>query len=386
MERIGILGAGAMGCGIAQVASAAGHEVVICDNLTLALARSGKGIQAHLRSQVDKGKMTEEEAYNQFNRLRFTDHMSDFRNCSMVIEAITEDLEQKQIAFKSMEAIVSEETILGSNTSSLSISAMGAHLKHPERVVGIHFFNPAQLMRLVEIIPGVQTEPSITDLAKKTVDGWGKTTVLAQDTPGFIVNRVARPFYGESLKILEEGIADCATIDWAMREFGGFKMGPFELMDFIGNDINYTVTETVFTAFYYDPRYKPSFTQRRLVDAHFFGRKTGRGFFDYREGAIMPEPNRDEKLGREIFNRVIAMLVNEAADTLYLRVASREDIDLAMTHGVNYPKGLLRWADELGIQNIVTTLDNLYDEYRDPRYRTSVLLRRMVREGQTFFS
>ena len=385
MEKIGILGAGAMGSGIAQVAASAGHDVIICDNLTLALARAGKNIQTTLRNQVEKGRMSDADAYAQFSRLRFTDHMSDFRDCTVVIEAIVEDIEAKQIAFKSMEAIVPPATILASNTSSLSISAMGAHLKHPERIVGIHFFNPAPLMRLVEIIPAIQTDRAIIDKAREIVDTWGKTTVLAKDTPGFVVNRVARPYYGEALRIYDEALADPSTIDWAMRDLGGFRMGPFELMDYIGNDINYTVTETVFTAFYFDPRYKPSFTQKRLVDALYFGRKTGRGFYDYRPGAEKPEPVRNETLGRMIVQRIVAMLINEAAEALYLNVASRDDIDLAMTHGVNYPKGLLAWADELGIKNVVETLDALYEEYHDTRYRCCVLLRKMARDGKKFY-
>jgi 3-hydroxybutyryl-CoA dehydrogenase len=314
-----------------------------------------------------------------------TDHMSDFRDCSMVIEAIVEDIEQKQIAFRSMEAIVDERTILASNTSSLSISAMGAPLKHPERILGVHFFNPAPVMRLVEIIPGLQTDQEVVQRGKKLIDGWGKTTVVAKDTPGFIVNRVARPYYGEALRIFDEGIADEITIDWAMRELCGFRMGPFELMDFIGNDINYAVTEVVFSNFFFDPRYKPSFTQKRLVEAHYFGRKSGRGFYDYRNGATMPEPTKDDGLGREIATRILAMLINEAADALYLRVASREDIELAMTQGVNYPKGLLSWADEIGIQNIVEKLDSLYVEYLEDRYRCSPLLRKMGRDQKRFF-
>lgn len=386
MDTIGILGAGSMGSGIAQVAAAAGHKVVVCDHLTPALNKCGKAIQVSLKQLVEKGKFSGDQAYEINSRIRFTDHMSDFSECSMVIEAIVEDIDAKLIAFRSMEAVVDEKAILASNTSSLSISAMGAALKHPERIIGVHFFNPATLMRLVEIIPALQTDPLVTEKAQQLMTGWGKTTVITKDTPGFIVNRVARPYYGEALRILEEGIADEVTIDWAMRETAGFRMGPFELMDYIGNDINYTVTETVFKAFYFDPRYKPSFTQKRLKDAHFWGRKSGRGFYDYREGAApRPEPNRDLALAAHIVNRVVAMLINEAAEALYLRIANRDDIETAMTQGVNYPKGLLQWADELGIENVVSTLDTLYVEYLEDRYRCCPLLRKMARDKAKFF-
>lgn len=385
MDTIGVLGAGAMGSGIAQVAAAAGHKVILCDHLPTALSKASKGIQASMKALTERGKITDSEAYSLFSRIQFADHMSAFRDCSMIIEAIVEDIDAKQIAFKSMEAVVPESTILASNTSSLSISAMGAPLRHPERILGVHFFNPAPLMKLVEIIPALQTQSDIVERGKKLIDSWGKVTVIAKDTPGFIVNRVARPYYGEALRMLDEGIADIATIDWAMRDLAGFRMGPFELMDFIGNDINYAVTEVVFQNFYYDPRYKPSFTQKRLVDSHFFGRKSGRGFYDYRPDAVQPQPMQDKALGAEIANRILVMLINEAADALHWRIASRDDIDLAMTRGVNYPKGLLAWADEIGIATVIERLDALYVEYLEDRYRCSPLLRKMHRQGQTFY-
>jgi 3-hydroxybutyryl-CoA dehydrogenase len=231
----------------------------------------------------------------------------------------------------------------------------------------------------------VQTSDTTLKSAKDLIDSWKKVTVITKDTPGFIVNRVARPFYGEALRIYEEGIADMATIDWAMKEIGGFKMGPFELMDYIGNDINYTVTETVFTAFYFDPRYRPSFTQKRMMEANYLGRKTGRGYYNYAEGAAMPEPDKNQVVGEAIVWRILIMLINEAVDALHLNIASKQDIDLAMTKGVNYPKGLLKWADEKGIQNVLDGLDKLYLAYHEERYRASVLLRQKAAFQQSFY-
>jgi len=238
---------------------------------------------------------------------------------------------------------------------------------------------------LVELIPALTTDENILIQTKNIIDSWGKKTVIAKDTPGFIVNRIARPYYGEAIRIYEEGVADIATIDWAMKEIGKFKMGPFELMDFIGNDINFKVTETVFEQFFYDPRYKPSFTQKRLYEAKRYGRKSGRGYYDYSPDAIPSMPTKDIILGEQIFQRIIAMLINEAIDALFLKIATRDDIDLAMTKGVNYSKGLLKWADDLGLQQVLNTLENLQSEYGEDRYRPSPLLKRMVREGKTFY-
>jgi 3-hydroxybutyryl-CoA dehydrogenase len=206
--------------------------------------------------------------------------------------------------------------------------------------------------------------------------------VIATDTPGFIVNRIARPFYGEALRILEEGIADVATIDWAMRQIGGFRMGPFELMDFIGNDVNFAVTTSVFESFFFDPRYRPALTQRRLVEAGLLGRKRERGYYDYRAGTPAPTPRQDHALGQQIVDRVLAMLVNEAIDAVHMRVASAYDIELSMTKGVNYPRGLLEWGDTIGPAEILRRLEELQAEYGEDRYRPSPLLRRRVREGR----
>ena len=233
-------------------------------------------------------------------------------------------------------------------------------------------------MALVEIIPAIQTDPGLAPQAKELMLQWGKTPVIAKDTPGFIVNRIARPFYGEAIRIYEEGIADMATIDWAMTEIGGFRMGPFALMDYIGHDVNYVVTETVFQSFFYDPRYKPSFSQKRLLEAGWLGRKSGKGFYDYAPGTAMPVPVKDVVLGTQILERILAMLINEAAEALYLQVASPADLETAMTKGVNYPKGLLQWCDEWGCSNCLEKLDSLFHEYHEERYKASRLLRKQA--------
>ena len=384
-QQVGIIGAGAMGAGIAQVAATAGHKVIVYDTNASVLEKSKLNLASTLSKLVEKQKITKEKADEIIDLTEYATDLTAFKNCELIVEAIIENLEVKQKVFSDLEKIVSDSCVLASNTSSLSIASIASACKNNSRVVGIHFFNPAPLMPLVEIIPAITTSEQISKNAKELIASWGKVTVLAKDTPGFIVNRVARSYYGESIRMYEEGIADMPTIDWALKEYGGFKMGPFELMDFIGNDVNYKVSESVWEQFFYEPRFKPSLTQKRLYEAKLFGRKSGKGYYDYAENAQNPLPVKDEKLGKEIFSRVIAMLINEAVDSLYLHVASKEDLDLAMTKGVNYPKGLLRWADELGIQNIHDTLQNLYTSYQEDRYRPSILMKRMAEQNQKFY-
>ncbi|MBK5286473.1 MAG: 3-hydroxybutyryl-CoA dehydrogenase [Bacteroidia bacterium] len=383
---VGIIGSGAMGTGIAQVAATAEENVLLHDSNSTALEKAKSNLNSTLKKLTEKGKISSEEAENIFSRIQFTSNLADFKSCGLVVEAIVENLEVKQKLFSDLEKIVSADCVLATNTSSLSITSIASACAKPERVIGIHFFNPAPLMPLVEIVKTAATGSQVEINVKARVESWKKVCVLAKDTPGFIVNRVARPFYGEAIRIYEEGIADFATIDWAMREFGGFKMGPFELMDFIGNDINYTVTETVWKQFFYDPKYKPSLTQKRLFEAKHFGRKSGRGYYDYSPNAVMPEPNKDKLPGEKIFIRVLAMLFNEAIDALYYQVATKEDLDLAMTKGVNYPTGLLKWADEIGLEEVLAELEKLYAEYCEDRYRPSVLLKNMVREKKNFYN
>lgn len=384
-SKVAILGAGAMGSGIAQIAAQMNHQVIVYDVKKESLTKSEDNLDKVLVKLIGKKKIGTEEAAELRSKISYTSAIKDIKDCDLIIEAVIENLEIKKELFAKVEKYVKKDAILATNTSSLSIAAISSALKNPSRFIGLHFFNPAPVMPLVEIVPSFTTDETLANSMKRLMTDWKKTPVIAKDTPGFIVNRVARPFYAEALRIYEEGIADFATIDWAMKEKGDFKMGPFELMDFIGNDVNYKVTETVFEQMYFDPKFTPSVTQKRFVESGLFGRKVGRGFYDYSDGAIIPKPRKDNSLGDKIFYRILFTLINQAADAVQFNIASPEDIDIAMTKGVNYPKGLLAWADEIGLEEILTVLEMLQEDYGE-RYRPSAKLRKMAVKNRRFFN
>ena len=364
-----VVGAGAMGGGIAQVLTESGWEVLLYDTQDEALEKGLGRVHATWDKLVEKGKISAEQRETYSTRLKATYVLREASEVSLAIEAIYENLEAKRSVFTTLDDVVRTDCILATNTSSLSVSSIAAGVKQPERVIGLHFFNPAPLMPLVELVPGLATAPEVVEACVHAVASWGKVGVIAQDTPGFLVNRIARPFYGESLHLVEERMADMATVDWALTELGGFRMGPFALMDLIGHDVNYVVTETVWKQFYYDPRFRPSLSQKRLLEAGWLGRKSGRGFYDYRNGATLPEPTRDEALGRRIVDRVVAMLINEAADAVYRGIGTESDVETAMLKGVNYPKGLIAWGREWGWTAVRDQIEALHRRTGDPRYR-----------------
>jgi 3-hydroxybutyryl-CoA dehydrogenase len=392
---VGVLGAGTMGAGIAQVVAEAGLEVMVHDPVPGAYQRAQEKIAGFLRRKVQKGDLTDEQAALILARIAEATGPAELAQADLVVEAIPEDLALKRAAFTELDRGAPETTILATNTSSLSVAQIASAAAHPERVLGLHFFNPAPLMALVEVVSGPMTAPEVTDAAALIARRLGKTPVVTADTPGFIVNRVARPFYLEALRIVGDGLSGIVEVDEAMRGIG-FRAGPFELIDAIGADVNLAVSESVFTQFFFDPRYRPHPLQRTLVDAGRLGRKTGGGFYDYGadgQRAVpwaaltrRPEgPKRDPITPEQITTRVLAAIVNEAASAVAEGVAAPHDIDTAMRLGTNYPYGPLEWGERIGLENVVRTLDELQVSVPDGRYRVVPLLRSLAERRGSFF-
>jgi 3-hydroxybutyryl-CoA dehydrogenase len=379
MVDIAVVGAGTMGAGIAESAALAGMAVAMLDVREEALERGRQTIERDLERRVKKGRLPEEERQGVLDRVSTTTSVGDCSEASLVVEAVVEDIGVKRKVFEDLEGVVGDDTVLATNTSSLSVAAIAAVTDSPGRVVGMHFFNPVPAMRLVEVVAGPSTDPSALRRAEEVSERLGKTPVRVSDTPGFIVNRVARPFYLEALRIVEAG-GDPGQVDAAIRE-AGFRMGPLELADLIGHDINLSVSESLFERYYYQPRFRPSYLQRSMVEAGALGRKSGQGFYDYAGEKDAGNDGR-EVPSEDVALRVISCIVNEAFLTLSEGVATAEDIDRAMKLGANYPKGPFEWADEIGIERMLDTLDSLRAVHGDA-YLAASLLRQRAPDGTT---
>ena len=395
VRTLGVLGAGTMGAGIAQVAAEAGLGVLLHDPLDGATDRARERIGGFLDRRVQKGQLDPQDAADAIARIRPAESIEALSAAEIVVEAIPEDLALKRDAFRRLDATSAEEAVLASNTSSLSIAAIASVTRRPDRVVGMHFFNPVPLMTLVEVIAGPSTSAEATDAVVSLAGRLGKTAVIAADTPGFIVNRVARPYYLEAFRIVGEGVAAVEAVDDAMRGIG-FPMGPFELIDAIGADVNFAVSTTVFEQFFGDPRYRPHPLQRALVESGRLGRKSNGGCYDYtadgERGAPWsglarradgPQPARLDPA--QVEARILAAIVNEAASAVADGVATPEAIDTAMRLGTNWPEGPLAWGERIGLASVVHTLDALHGAVPDGRYRTVPLLRSLSESGGSFF-
>jgi 3-hydroxybutyryl-CoA dehydrogenase len=388
---IGVLGAGTMGAGIAQLAARSGASTLLFDPVPEALQRGVELARAGLEKEASRGRITAEQATAAAAGLKAVGELTALESCELVIEAAPERLELKHELFAALSEIVSETCVLASNTSSLLITAIAAGATHPERVVGMHFFNPAPIMRLLEVVAGEQSSERALALAHATGEAMGKTAIRAHDGPGFLVNRCNRPFGLEALRLLQEQIADIETIDRIVRMEGGFRMGPFELMDLVGVDTGFEISKSFYEQSFGEPRWRPSPITARYVAAGRYGRKSGRGYYDYSSDPYRP-PDPDPPAGGAdtkaqpavggVLERIVCQVINECAFALGEGVGSAQDIDTGMVLGLNYPRGPLAWADEIGLDHVLETLDSLCEEYREERYRPAPELRGLVRAGR----
>jgi 3-hydroxybutyryl-CoA dehydrogenase len=386
---IGVLGAGTMGAGIAQLAARSGARTILHDPIPEALARGVEKLKDGFHKDAARERLSAEEAQAGIERLEPVGELAAFAPCELVIEAVPERIDLKHDLYRRLSEIVSEECVLASNTSSLLVTAIAAAASKPERVVGMHFFNPAPVMRLLEVVAGEQSSEQALALAHATGEAMGKTVIRAKDGPGFLVNRCNRPFGLEALRLLQERIADVETIDRICRVEGGFRMGPFELMDLVGVDTGFEISKSFYEQSFGEPRWRPSPITARYVAAGRYGRKTGRGYYDYSSDPYRPAdpdpPGAEEKVqpaAGGVLSRIVCQVINECAFALGEGVGSAADIDTGMVLGLNYPRGPLAWADQIGLDNVLAVLDGLWEEYHEERYRSAPELKRLVRAGQ----
>ena len=381
ITTLGVLGAGTMGAGIVQVAAESGVEVLVHDPVDGATERARRRIEGFLGRKVEKGQLTGDAAAEAVARIREVSSLEELARARLVVEAIPEDLDLKRDAFRRLGA-ASGDTILATNTSSLPVARIASATQRPGRVAGMHFFNPVPLMALVEVIAAPLTEPEVAADVAAFAQRLGKTPVATADTPGFIVNRIQRPYYLEAFRIFEAGEAGIAAIDDAMRGIG-FRLGPFELADVVGTDVNLAAGTAIFDGFFGDPRFRPASVQRIVVDAGRLGRKSGAGYYEYgadgARGAPWPALARRSRLPQlsaaQIEARVLAAIVNEAASAVADEVAAPADIDTAMRLGANWPDGPIAWGERIGLSSVVHTLEALHASVPDGRYRVVPLLR-----------
>ncbi|HET7645629.1 MAG TPA: 3-hydroxyacyl-CoA dehydrogenase NAD-binding domain-containing protein [Candidatus Limnocylindria bacterium] len=393
VRTIAVLGAGTMGAGIVQVAAEAGFEVLVHDPVPGAAERGRDRVAGYLRRKVEKGQLPPGADVEAVHRIREVASVDALAAADLVIEAAPEDLDLKRDVFSRLDAAAPSATLLATNTSSLSVARIAAAARRPERVVGMHFFNPVPLMALVEVVAGPMTAAWAIDRVVLTGRRLGKTPVVAADTPGFIVNRVQRAYYLEAFRIHEEGLASVEAIDAAMRGIG-FRLGPFELADVVGTDVNLAAGTQIFEGFFGDPRYRPAQVQRRVADAGRLGRKASAGYYDYADDgtrgapwAALQRPIRLPQLQpAQIEARVLAAIVNEAASAVADAVAEPEAIDTAMRLASNWPDGPLAWGERIGLSSVVHTLDALHATVPDGRYRVAPLLRHLASDGGSFFA
>lgn len=373
--EVGVLGAGTMGAGIAHVAAAAGCTVRVLDRDLTFTEKSLASVRGQLRRLVERGRLCASDADEIGARLVPAGAAAELAGCELVIEAVFEDLAVKHAALGAAERHVATDAVIATNTSSLSVAEIARGLRRPERCVGMHFFNPAPLMPLVEVVSGEGSAPDAVEAAYETALAWGKVAVRARDVPGFIVNRVARPYYLEALRLLGDGVAPIAEIDAAMKRIG-FRMGPFELMDLVGIDVNHAVSRSVYERLGRPQRLRPHDIQRLMVESGSLGRKTGRGFYDYAGDPPVPLETRvarhDPLAGRDVERlveddaassleariqaQVLVAVLNEAGWALAERVASADHVDLAMQKGTNYPRGPIAWGREIGATRVAAVL------------------------------